>query len=150
MTQQTISSAADFTASLEVQELLNQVRASAPALTHALKRVDELHQSGALDTMLDMAQVLQVAKVSMGDAMIHRLANMVRVLGEMVDVVTTCGLPDKLPAVVEAVGTARADAEADQSALGVMGLMKALRQPETQFALKFMLALSRRLPEATK
>lgn len=149
-TEQTLRDVADVAASPEVLALLEQVRASAPALTHALQRVDELHQSGALDTMLDMAQVLQAAKVSVGDAMVHRMANMVRVLGEMVDVATTCGLPDKLPAVVEAVGTARADAEADQTTLGVMGLMKALRQPETQFALKFVLALSRRLPEATK
>ncbi|HWI65719.1 MAG TPA: DUF1641 domain-containing protein [Symbiobacteriaceae bacterium] len=141
---------AELTASPEVLALMAQIEASAPALTHALKRVDELHQSGALDTMLDLAQVLQAAKVSMGDAMIHRMANTVRVLGEMVDVLTTCGLPEKLPAVVEAVGMAGEEAKADQSTLGVMGLMKALRQPETQYALKFMLALSRRLPEATK
>jgi uncharacterized protein YjgD (DUF1641 family) len=150
MTEQIVPKAVDAATSPEVLLLLEQLRESAPALTHALKRVDELYQSGALDTMLDMAQVLQAAKVSVGDAMVHRLANMVRVLGEMVDVATTCGLPEKLPAVVEAVGTARADAEADQTNLGVLGLMKALRQPETQFALKFMLALSRRLPEATK
>jgi uncharacterized protein YjgD (DUF1641 family) len=150
MTEQAVPKAVDLAASPEVLVLLEQLKTSAPALTHALKRVDDLHRSGALDTMLDMAQVLQAAKVSVGDAMVHRLANMVRVLGEMVDVATTCGLAEKLPVVVDAVGTARADAEADQTNLGVMGLMKALRQPDAQFALKFMLALSRRLPEATK
>ncbi|MDF2629864.1 MAG: hypothetical protein K0R39_3695 [Symbiobacteriaceae bacterium] len=150
VTERTFSSTADLAASPELFALVAQIRTSAPALTHLVKRVDELHQSGALDTLLDMTQVLQAAKVSMGDAMIHRMADLVRVLGEMVDVVTTCGLPEKLPAVVEAVGAARADAEADQSSLGVVGLVKALRQPETQFALKFVLALSRRLPEAAK
>lgn len=148
--EKSMTGVADIAASPEVLMLLEQLRASAPALTHALKRVDELHQSGALDTMLDMAQVLQAAKVSMGDAMIHRMANLVRVLGELVDLVTICGLPEKLPAVIEAVGKAREDAEADETTLGVMGLLKALRQPETQVSLKFMLALSRRLPEATK
>lgn len=148
--QVTTGTSADFATSPEVLQLLAQVRASAPALTHAIQRVDELHQSGALDTMLDMAQVLQAAKVSVGDPMIHRMANMVRVAGEMGDLVMTSGLPEKLPALMQAAEAARADAEADQSTLGVMGLVKALRQPEVQFALKFVLALSRRLPEAAK
>lgn len=134
----------------EMQALLAQMQKSAPALTHALKRVDELHQSGALDTFLDMAQVLQAAKLSVGDPMVHRMANMVRVAGELGDLMMMCGLPDKLPALMEAADAAKADAAADQRSLGVLGLVKALRQPEVQYALKFMLAFSRRLPEAVK
>ena len=141
---------AEIISSPEVLALLEQVRASAPALTHAVQRVDELHQSGALDTLLDVAQVLQAAKVSVGDPMIHRMGNMVRVLGEMVDLVMVCGLPDKLPALIQAAEAAKADAEADPATIGPMGLLKAMRQPEMQFVLKFMLALSRRLPEAAK
>ncbi|HYF94550.1 MAG TPA: DUF1641 domain-containing protein [Symbiobacteriaceae bacterium] len=140
----------EIVTSPEVLALLEQVRTSAPALTHALRRVEELHQSGALDTLLDMAQVLQAAKVSVGDPMIHRMGNMVRVMGELVDVLMVCGLPEKLPALMQAAEGAKADADTDERTIGVIGLMKALRQPEMQFVLKFMLALSRRLPEAAK
>jgi uncharacterized protein YjgD (DUF1641 family) len=129
-------------------ELLAQVRESAPSISHVIRRVDELTKSGALDSVLDLAQVLQAAEASVGDAMVHRLGEMVRVLGEMGDLLITSGLPQRLPALMEAASAARAEAEADPSTIGLLGLMKALKQPEVQFALKFMLALARRMPAA--
>lgn len=140
--------AVDIATSPEVLELLGQVRASAPALTHAIRRVDELTKSGALDSLLDLAQVLQAAQSSMGDAMIHRLGNLIRVFGEMADLLVVSGLPEKVPALMEAAEGAKAEAEADPTAVSLFGLMRALKQPEVQFALKFMLAMARRLPAA--
>jgi uncharacterized protein YjgD (DUF1641 family) len=138
----------DLLASPEVFELLVQVRQSAPSLARTVQRVDELTKSGAMDSLLNLAQVLEAAQKSMGDPMVARIGNLVRVLGEMGDLLISSGLPEKAPVVMEAVAAARTDAEADQSVVGVFGLMKALKQPEIQFALKFVLALARRLPAA--
>jgi|GEM_PF-3665528 len=144
------TTAVDLLASPEVLALLEQVRQSAPALTHALQRVERLTATGALDTMLDLAEVVHAARSSMSDGMIARMGTLVRVLGETADTLVTSGLPEKLPAMLQAAGEAREEAEADQSTLGVFAAMKALKQPEIQFSLKFMLALARRMPQAVK
>jgi uncharacterized protein YjgD (DUF1641 family) len=134
----------------EVLALLQQLRASAPALTKTLKRLDDLNTSGALDTLLELAEIAQVFRVSMGDSMVARMADMVRQLGEMADLLLTSGLPKAAPALMQAVGAAQVDAAKDPSSIGLMGLVRSLREPQIQFALKFVLALARRLPEATK
>lgn len=121
----------------EIRALLAQVEASAPTLTHTLKRLDELEGTGALDTLLDLAQVVQAAKLSAGDVMIHRVGTMLRQFGELADTLATT-----LPALQQAAEEARTDS----GSVGLFTLLQSLKQPETQFALKFLLALSRRLP----
>lgn len=134
----------------EMQALLAQVRESAPALVLTLRRVDELAKSGALDTLLDLAQVAHAARVSMSDVMIHRFSETARVFGELADTLATAGAPQNLPALLQAVAEARAEALADQRSVGIVTLVRALKQPQTQLALKFMLALAGRLPGAAQ
>lgn len=128
--------AAEVMSSPEVLALLEQLRQSAPALTHALQRIDTASRSGALDTLLDLADVLHVARVSMSDGMVARMAGGVRVGLELADLGLT------------AAEEAGAEAAADHKTIGPMALLRTLKEPGVQYGLKFLLALARRLPSA--
>lgn len=134
----------EFLASPDVMDLLVQIRQSAPALTHTLARMEQLHRSGALDTLLDTAEVIHAARKSMGDGMVHRIGTMARTAAELGDTLLTSGLPEELPGLVQAVAEARADAARNSDPIGVFGILKALKEPQVQFTLKFLLAVARR------
>jgi uncharacterized protein YjgD (DUF1641 family) len=143
-----LGTAVDVLASPEVITLLDQMRRSAPALTQTLRRVEQLQISGALDTVLDLAEVVHVARISMSDTMIARLASNGRVMLEMVDVLMASGLPERAPALVQATQEALGAAVADKSFVGPLDVLKSPKQPELQFLLKFIFAFARRLPKA--
>lgn len=140
----------DLLTSPEVLALMEQVRKSAPALTHVLQRLEQASKSGALDTVLDLADVVQAARVSMSDAMIGRMANGTRVLLELVDILMVSGVPDKAPALLNAAIDARDDAAADDKFFSPIDLLTAPKSEELQFVLKFILAFAKRLPAAMK
>lgn len=142
------ATAVDILASPDVLALLEQMRRSAPALTRTLQRLDQISQSGALDTVIDLADVAHAARVSMSDAMIARMANGMRVILELVDVLMASGVPDRAPSLLNAAMEARDAAAADKSFIGPFEFLSAPKEAELQFVLKFMLAFARRLPAA--
>jgi uncharacterized protein YjgD (DUF1641 family) len=110
--------------------------------------VEQLSESGALDTVMDLAEVARAARVSLSDGMIARMADGLRALLELMDGLAVSGAPDRLLALLEAAAEARADAAADTQPVGPLRVLAAMREEEVQFVLKFMLALARRLPQA--
>lgn len=142
------TSAQEILASPEMLGLLEQVQRSAPALAGALQRLDQFQQSGALDTTLDLMEVLHAARVSASDGMIARLASALRMLMELADTLMISGLPDRAPALLKATREARDAAAADKSFVGPFDALMAPREEELQFVIRFVLALARRLPKA--
>lgn len=132
----------------ELLALAEQLRRSAPALTHILQRLEQVQASGALDTLFDLAEMAHAARVSMSDAQIARLASAGRVALELLDVLMASGLPDRAPALLAATVAARDAAAADKGFIGPLDALLAPKEKELQFVLKFMLALARRLPQA--
>lgn len=143
-----VGTALDVLASPELIVLLDQMRRSAPALTRILQRLEQFQASGALDTVIDLADVAHAARISMSDSMIARMANGGRVMFELMDILMASGLPDRAPALLQATQEARDAAAADQSFVGPLDFLTAPKEPELQFVLKFMLAMARRLPKA--
>ncbi len=140
----------DAATSPEMMELIQQARQSAPALTGALRRLEQASRTGALDTLLDLAEVLQAARVSMSDAMIARLAETARSAAEAGDLLVTSGVMERAPALARSISGAWDEATSDSRYVGPLELLRALRRPETQLSLKFLLALARRLPETAR
>lgn len=134
--------------SQEILGLLRQLQGAAPSLTKTLVRLEQLSTSGALDSLLELAEIVQAARVSMSDTMIAHLADSGRVAMELMDVLMVSGLPDRGPALLQAVQEARDAAVADTSTVRLWDLLMAPKEPELQFVLKFLLALARRLPKA--
>lgn len=145
---ETNQNAAEILSSPEMMALLGQLQRSAPALTRVLQRLEQFQESGALDTVIDLADVVHAARLSMGDAMIQRLANGARVVAELGDLLMISGIPDRAPALLKAAQDARDAAAADKNFIGPFEFLSAPKEDELQFVLKFMLALARRLPKA--
>lgn len=144
------ATALDLLASPEFLALLDQARRSAPALTRILQRLEQFQKSGALDTVIDLADVAHAARISMSDSMVQRMANGVRVGMELMDVLMSSGIPDRAPALLNATMEARDAAAADKSFIGPLDVLAAPKEEELQFVIKFMMALARRLPNAMK
>lgn len=142
------ATAVDVLTNPEFLALLEQLRRSAPALTRILQRLEQFQASGALDTVIDMADVLHAARISMSDTMIARMANGVRVTAELMDILMASGIPDRAPALLNATMEARDAAAADRSFIGPFDFLQAPKEEEIQFVIKFMMALARRLPKA--
>lgn len=143
-----LATAAEVLASPDVILLLDQMRRSAPALTRILQRLEQFQASGALDSVIDLADVAHAARVSMSDSTIARLASAGRVAMELMDVLMVSGLPDRATALLTATQEARDAAAADPGFIGPLDFLTAPKEPELQFVLKFMLAMARRLPKA--
>lgn len=129
----------------EMAALALQLKQSAPALTRLLKRVDELERSGALDTFLDLTEVAHALRISVSDSMVAQLSTAARNMLELAD-----ALALQAPALKQAIEEARAAATADKGRVGLLALARALKEPQVQYGLKFLLAFSRRLPGATQ
>lgn len=127
----------------ELEALSQQLQQSAPALTRLLQRVDELERSGALATFLDLTEVAHALRISVSDHMVAQLATAARNALELAD-----GLALQAPALKQAAEEARAAASADTGRVGLLDLARALKEPQIQYGLKFLLAFSRRLPAA--
>lgn len=136
----------EILSSPEILDLARQLKKSAPALTHAVQRVDTLVCCGALDTFSDMVEVVHALSVTMTDGMVGRLADRGRVLMELTDLLMASQLVDKAPAMMRAVREAGAAAAADKSFVGPIDALMAPREPELQYLIRFLLALARRLP----
>lgn len=132
----------------EFRQLLEQMREAGPSLAKALKHLEALEQTGALERLVGMAAVLNGAMASMTDGMIIRMANTGRNALELMDLLMNSGVTERLPAIMEAVNEAQEAAASDKSTVGLFDLMRALKKPEMQYTLKFMLALTDRLPKA--
>lgn len=122
---------------LEIVDKLNDpdVRAGLSAL---LDGVAEMHRNGALETALDAVQTLHAIRRASSDSMVERAFSFIEHMANNLGTEDLATLAHEAKAAME-------DA-LDQCALptggGLMGTVKMLSRPETQDALRFMLAFS--------
>ncbi|BDG62286.1 hypothetical protein [Caldinitratiruptor microaerophilus] len=140
--------ALDVLASPEVLDLLVQLKAAAPALNRALGRLVPLIESGGLDDLLDLVEVLRAVKASATDGMIARAGDKINRGLELLDAIMQLKITHRLPELLAAIDDAARDAEQNQEFLSPLAVLAAPREKEIQHVMRFMLALARRLPAA--
>lgn len=118
------------------------------SLTRALQLVERMERSGALETFVELAEMAHAAKATLGDGMVHRLADRAAVALEMIDPLLDREMAGRMARVTGALSEARAVAAKDQTRISVFDLLRAFREPEVQFALRWLLATARRMPKA--
>lgn len=144
------ATAMDVLAEPEVLQLLEQVRQAAPALSRTLARVQELSASGTLDSLLDLAEVVRAFYASSDDGMIAAMANVGSRCMEAADGVLDSGMAERAPALLSAVRQAADEARDDRRGVGLWALWRLRRTGEFQFLARFLVALTRRLPQVLK
>jgi uncharacterized protein YjgD (DUF1641 family) len=120
-----------------------------PGLAAAFQTLERLQASGALAALADVVQLLHLLQSSLTDEMIARLADKARASLEALDAIMRSGLLEAMPGIAVALREARREAVTGKP-LGFLDLWRALRDPQVQDTLRFLLALARHLPVALR
>lgn len=137
-----LAESADGLATPETVALAESVGANAAGLESTLVTLLDLERSGTLDDLADVANVASLVMAALDDEMVTTLARTGSGLGSLAD---TAGDPDTVRGIdtlLTAVGEAT-DADDLPDRVGVVGLFTALRDPEVQRGLGFVLTIAR-------
>lgn len=138
-TATTLAESADGLATDETVGLAAAVGDNGAELQEALEALVTLQQSGALDDLVELAQVASLGSAALSDEMVRELASTGSALGEVADTAADEETRDGLHRLLEGVGTAEAE---DPERVGALGLARGVRDPDVQYGLGYLLALA--------
>ncbi|MGE5545390.1 MAG: hypothetical protein ACM33T_00715 [Solirubrobacterales bacterium] len=123
---------------LEIVDKLNDpdVRAGLGALLDGLA---SMHRNGALETLIDLVQVIHAVRRAANDSMVERAFSFIE---HMVNNLATEDLATLAHEAKGSLEDALDQCNIPGSGGGLIGTVKMLSRPETQDALRFMLAFS--------
>jgi len=141
-TAETLAASADGIATDETVGLAESVGANGGELQEALDTLVDLQRSGTLDELGELGDVVSLGTSAMTDDMVRSLAATGSSLGELADTAAQDETRDGLAAMLNSVAAAE---QAETVAVGPVGLMKAIRDPEIQHGLGYLLAIAKAL-----
>jgi uncharacterized protein YjgD (DUF1641 family) len=116
-------------------------------LATTIDRLATLQHTGTLDSLLEVADALALATDAADDDMLTTLAATGTSLGTVAAATADDDVRDGLLDVIEGVGRANA---ADAAPVGAVGLLQALRDPEVQAGLGYLVAVARGIGAANR
>ncbi|MFB6137006.1 MAG: DUF1641 domain-containing protein [Halobacteriaceae archaeon] len=137
-----LAESADGLAAPETARLAESVSANATELESALQTLVELERAGTLDDLAELADGVSLALAALDDEMVRDLTGAGSGLGELADTASNPDTVRGLETLLTAVGEA-SDAEAPPEAVGTVGLLRTLRDPDVRRGLGFFLAIAR-------
>lgn len=140
-----LAMAADGMATEETVELGSAVGHNATDLAAGVESIAELQRTGTLDDLVELAEIVSLATGALDDEMVMSLTSTGARLGELADTAADDDVASGLENVLTALGEATSE-EPDK--IGMVGLLKALRDPDVQAGLGVVIALSSALGQA--
>lgn len=141
-TAETLAASADGIATDETVGLAESVGENGTELQEALDTLIELQRSGTLDELAELGDVVSLGTSAMTDEMVQSLAGTGSSLGELADTAAQDDTRSGLTAMLNSVSAAE---RAETVTVGPVGLMKAIRDPEIQHGLGYLLAIAKAL-----
>ncbi|WP_227134185.1 DUF1641 domain-containing protein [Halorubellus salinus] len=138
----TLAESADGLATRETVQLAEAVGANGGELAEAMETVVALQRSGTLDDLAAIADAVALASSALDDEMVETLAARGTALGELADTAAEPETVRGLGAMLDAVGDAT---EEPPESVGVVGALRATRDPEVRSGLGFLLAVAKAL-----
>ncbi|OYR52576.1 DUF1641 domain-containing protein [Halorubrum sp. Ea8] len=136
----TLAESADGIATDETVGLAAAVGENGDELREALETLTELQRSGALDDLAELAQVGSLATAALDDEMVTSLAGTGAALGEVAQTAADDDARDGVKTMLDGVGAAH---RSDPEPVGALGLARSIRDPEIQYGLGYVLAVSK-------
>jgi len=96
-----------------------------------------------LDEVNDLLDILALGSAAVDDEMVVMLAETANNVGTLADTATEAGTVRGLESVLHAVGDAAGDLDEPPERVGPVGLLRALRDPEVQMGLGFVIAIAK-------
>lgn len=125
----------------ELEPLLKKISENKDYLAEAIDKVVWLERSGNLDALLGFSALIKIVQDSISDAVVEKNMEMLTNIG----LLSTKFTSDRALMLLNALGDAICRCEKDPEPVGLMGLMKALREPEVQKALGMLINIAREL-----
>ena len=139
-TGSTLAESADGIATDETVALAETVGENGDELQEALDTVLTLQRSGTLDELAEIAEVGSLATAALDDEMVTSLAGTGAALGEVAQTAADDDARDGVKTMLEGVGAAH---RSDPEPVGALGLARSIRDPEVQYGLGYVLAISK-------
>lgn len=139
-TSSTLVESADAMATEETVEIATTIGTNGASLDDALESLVALQQSGTLDELMELAEVMSLLTAALDDEMVRSLAATGSSLGEVAETAADENTRNGIQTTLTALG--EADSEAPER-VGTIGLLKASRDPEVQHGLGYLVAIAR-------
>ncbi|WP_136600700.1 DUF1641 domain-containing protein [Salinigranum halophilum] len=128
-------------------ELGGAVGANGAELAAAAERVAALERTGTLDRLFEVADALALVTDAADDEMVESVVSRGTALGEMATRAADDDVRRGLERLLDGVGDA---AQGEPEPLGPLGLARALRDPEVQAGMGFLVAAARGVGSRTE
>lgn len=116
------------------EALLDAVEGNEADLAEFVDRLDEIN---------DLLDILALGSSAVDDEMVVMLAETANNIGTLADTATEPETVRGLESVLHAVGDAAGDLDEPPERVGMLGLLKAMRDPEVQTGLGFIIAIAK-------
>ncbi len=129
-----------------IQRLIVALSESSDALGDLVELVTTYHRSGAIRNALELITLLKVVKDALSTPSVAQLAESVNTLAVTGDqLVSEIGGVEGIQRLIESAKEACKEAEEDKSTVGMIGLLKALKEPGVQKGIKFLLHFAKKI-----
>jgi uncharacterized protein YjgD (DUF1641 family) len=142
-----LGAAADGLATPEAATLGEAAGENAGEIADAVETLGRLQRTGTLDDVVELLDTLALVSAAMDDEMVRNLAATGSRLGEVADTAADDDVARSLERLLEALG--EADAQPAESP-GVIGLLRATREPEVKAGMGYLIAIARALGDGAE
>ncbi|MBX0349987.1 MULTISPECIES: DUF1641 domain-containing protein [Haloarcula] len=139
-TGSTLAESADGLATDETVALAETIGENGGELRAAIESLVVLQQSGTLETVVEMAEVVSLVTAALDDEMVRSLAGTGSALGEVAQTAGEDDARNGIETMLESVSAAERETP---ERVGPVGLLKASRDPDVQRGLGYLLAIAR-------
>ena len=125
----------------ELEPIVKKISDNKEELIRAIDKLVWLEKSGNLDALLGFSALIKIVQDSISDAVVDRNVEVLANLG----LISTKFTSDRALMLFNALGDAICRCEKEPEPIGLLGLLKALREPEVKKALGMLVNIAREL-----
>ncbi len=132
------------------QRLVQVLTASSDTLADLIQLIVTYHKSGTIRNALELATLFGVVRDALSTPGVAHLAEAAdRFMVTSDQVCAEVGGIEGVRGLIHSAKKACEEAEQDENRVGIMGLLKALKEPQVQKGIKFLLLFSKNISMAT-
>ncbi|MEM0266821.1 MAG: DUF1641 domain-containing protein [Archaeoglobaceae archaeon] len=123
------------------EEIAKKIEENKEAILNALDKLVWLEKSGNLDAIIGFASLIKIVQDSISDIVVDRTSEILSNLGLLSVKFTN----DRALALLNAIGDAICRCESEPQPVGLIGLIRALRDPDVKKAIGILLNIAKEL-----
>lgn len=123
------------------EEIARKIEENKEAILSAIEKLVWLEKSGNLDAIIGFASLIKIFQDSLSDAVIDKTSEIISNIGLLSAKFTN----DRSLTLLNVIGDAICRCEKEPEPIGLVGLIKALREPEVKKSLGMLINIAREL-----